>query len=87
MFLGSVLIDADQGPADVIEGFEGYALAEVRVGQVREFGIGIVRDPDPPDAKPLPCNVAHCLLKVPTLSKRQNHRLRQALARASTLRL
>lgn len=80
VFLESTLTMAHLEPAAVIMGFDGYVLARIQVGFIREIGIGVVRDPDPPDAKPMPCNVAHCLLKLPPVSKGAKHRLGQSLA-------
>jgi len=85
VFLHSVLLAATLEPGSIVDGFDGYVLARLTVQLVRSLGLGIVRDPDPPDAKPMPCNVAHCLLKLAPMSITQNHRLRQKLARASTL--
>ncbi|HVC76427.1 MAG TPA: hypothetical protein VND96_07915 [Candidatus Micrarchaeaceae archaeon] len=80
VFLESALTMAELEPAAVITGFDGYLLARIQVGLIREIGIGVVRDPDPPDAKPMPCNIAHCLLKLPSVSKGAKHRLAQNLA-------
>jgi hypothetical protein len=85
VFLESTLAQANLEVMSVIDGFEGYLLARVLVSEVRALGLGITRDPNPPDAKPMACNVAHCLIKVPAVSKQQLHRLSQGLARASNL--
>jgi hypothetical protein len=85
VFLESTLTMAHMEPAAVIAGFDGYVLARVQVGSIRDMGIGIVRDPNPPDAKPMPCNVAHCLLKLPAVSKGAKHRLGQRLASQAKL--
>lgn len=85
VFLESSLVQAKVEVISVIDGFEGYLLARVRVSDVRALGLGIIRDPNPPDARPMACNVAHCLIKVPAVSKRNLHRLSQGLARASNL--
>jgi len=80
VFLESTLTVAHLEPAAVIMGFDGYVLARIQVGFIREIGIGVVRDPNPPDAKPMPCNVAHCLLKLPSVSMGAKHKLGQSLA-------
>jgi hypothetical protein len=85
VFLKSTLTEAHLEPLSVIDGFDGYVLATVTVEAIRRLAMGIVRDPNPADVKPMPCNVAHCLLKLAPMSITQNHRLRQKLARESTL--
>jgi hypothetical protein len=85
VFLESTLAQANLDVISVIDGFEGYLLARIRVSEVRALGLGITRDPNPPDAKPMACNVAHCLIKLPMVSKRKTHRLSQGLAGASNL--
>ena len=85
VFLESTLAHANVEVISVIDGFESYVLARISVSDVRALGLGITRDPNPPDAKPMACNVAHCLITVPAVSKRKLHRLSQGLARASNL--
>jgi hypothetical protein len=85
VFLHSALVSAGLMPVDVINGFYGYVLACIIVLDVRDLGMGVIRDPDPSDAKPMACNVAHCLLTLPKLPKRQNHRLRQRIASVAIL--
>jgi hypothetical protein len=85
VFLHSTLVEAQLEPASVIDGFEGYVLAKLNVEAIRGLAMGIVRDPNPPNVKPMPCNIAHCLLKLRSMSITQNHKLRQKLAGKSTL--
>lgn len=85
VFLHSTLVEANLDAASVIVGFNGYVLAKITVEAIRNLGVGVVRDPNPADVKPMPCNIAHCLLKVPPLSKSQKHKVRQGLAHLSKL--
>ena len=85
VFLRSTLVSAGLGPGDVIDGFAGYVVATLLVKTVRDLGVGVHRDPNPAVARPMPCDVAHCLLKVPQLSRTQNHKLRQRIAAAAVL--
>jgi hypothetical protein len=49
---------------DVVDGCSpGWGVAAVSASQVRAQRMGIVRDPDPPNTKPHPCNPAHALIK------------------------
>ena len=85
VFLQSTLAEANLEAASVIVGFNGYVLAKITVDAVRNLGVGVVRDPNPDDVKPMPCNVAHCLLKISPMSKSERHKVRQGLAHVSEL--
>jgi hypothetical protein len=62
----------------------GWGVAAVTALQIRSQGMGIVRDPDPPDTKSHPCNPAHALVKG-LQPGRGGKNQSKALAKAATL--
>jgi hypothetical protein len=79
------MVDLGLDVKDVVHGFgPGWGVAAVTAGQVRSQGMGIVRDPDPPNTSPHPCNPAHGLIKG-LQPARAGKKQSKALAQASTI--
>ena len=95
VFLHSVLVTLDLGPADVVEGYPGRLVARIRVGDLRALTLppdatpakcGITRDPDPPGEAPHKCSPAHALIHTPpNWGKARDRKVRKQIAAAAKL--
>lgn len=85
VYLQEVMENLGLDVKDVIHGFgSGWGVAAVLASQVREQEMGVVRDPDPPDTDPHPCNAAHALIKG-LQPGRGGKNQSKALAKAATI--
>jgi hypothetical protein len=85
IYLRDVMHDLGLEVKDVVNGYgPGWGVAAVTAGHVRLQGMGIVRDADPPDTGPHPCNPAHAFIKGLQPAK-AGKRQSKALAQAATI--
>jgi hypothetical protein len=85
VYLQDVMENLGLDVKDVVRGFgSGWGVAAVLASQVREQQMGVVRDPDPTDTEPHPCNPAHALIKGLQLGRGGKNQSK-ALAKAATI--
>ena len=61
-YLRSALLQIPAEPADCLPDLDDYSLASLIVGEVRNRGHGVLRDPVTDADEPYPCDLAHALV-------------------------
>lgn len=85
VFLSSVIEKLGLTAGAVVHGHPGYLVAAISAGSVRLEGMGVIPDPDPPDAPPHPCNPAHALVTTGHISGRARRKAARNIAKIAVL--
>ncbi len=85
VYLRDVMQELGLDIKEIVHGYgPGWGVAAVTALQIRSQRMGIVRDPDPPNTDPHPCNPAHALIKG-LQPGRGGKNQSKALAKAATI--
>jgi hypothetical protein len=79
VYLGSLLIEYDLNPIDVLEGHDDYGLIMFPASSARAAGYGIRRDPELNSKRPLKVDPAHAVLTGTPLTSKQRRKPARAL--------